>query len=83
MRGMKIIIECMKCGNKMEVSTKEYRSFVNFHEELKENDFSNNEFAFNKVLREDEVSDPDHVEVTVTEETIRCMNCDNYIRLDY
>lgn len=83
MSGMKLTIECLECGNSMEVSTNEYRGFINFHRELLENNFSNDEFTFNKELRDDEITDPDDVDVTVKEETLRCKNCDNYIRLDY
>ena len=77
---MKIIIECEKCHNRVEIEPETLGNTVGFEHTLMEHNFSC-DIDIDIDLTEDVVSDECDVDATLDEMCIRCNNCGEYIRL--
>lgn len=79
---MKLQIKC-ECGNCMEVSPETIGNVAYFTREALQHDFSVDGESYDINLLQDEVTDPDDVEVDIKEIRIACRKCGNYMLLDF
>lgn len=78
---MKVIIECEKCGNKVEINPETLGKVAYFEQRLLEHNFTIYNTTIEAELQQEMVSDPDDVETTLKEIRIDCDNCGEYICL--
>lgn len=78
---MKVIVECEKCGNKVEINPETIGKVAYFEQRLLENDFTIFDTRIDVELQYDTVSDPDDVESELKEIRIDCDRCGEYICL--
>lgn len=80
---MKIRIEC-KCGNSVEVEPVTVGNIAYFNRDCKDHDFlvdiDRNNYEVG--LLQDEVTDPDDVDVKVKEIRLQCRKCGDFMILD-
>ncbi len=77
---MKIIIECEKCHNRVEIEPERIGNTVGFGHALSEHNFFW-DYDIDVALADDVVSDAEDVDAELGEIIIRCNNCGEYIRL--
>lgn len=77
---MKIIIECEKCHNRVEIEPERIGNTVGFEQALMEHNFSC-DYDIDVDLADDVVSDSLDVDTELDEICIRCNNCGEYILL--
>ena len=80
---MKIIIECEKCGNRVEIESETRGNVAYFEQRLLENDFYIFEVDIDAELQKDSVDDADDVETNLKEIRIDCQKCGDYICLNF
>lgn len=78
---MKVIVECEKCGNKVEINPETIGKVAYFEQRLLENDFTIFDTRIDVELQYDTVSAPDDVESELKEIRIDCDRCGEYICL--
>lgn len=71
---MKIIVQCEKCGNQVEIEPETLGNVAYFEQRLMENGFSIYSVTIDAELQQDTVSDADDVETSLKEIRIDC-NC--------
>ena len=80
---MKIIIECEKCGNRVEIESETRGNVAYFEQGLLENDFYIFGVDIDAELQKDSVDDADDVETNLKEIRIDCQKCGDYICLNF
>lgn len=80
---MKVIFECEKCGNKVEINPETYGNVAYFEQRLLDHDFSIYGTTIEAELQQDVVSDPDDVDTVLKEVRIDCDKCGEYICLNF
>ena len=80
---MKIIIECEKCGNRVEIESETRGNVAYFEQRLLENDFYISGVDIDAELQKDSVDDADDVETNLKEIRIDCQKCGDYICLNF
>ena len=80
---MKIILECSKCGNRVEIESETIGNVAYFEQQLLENDFYIFGVDIDAELQKDSVDDADDVETNLKEIRIDCQKCGDYICLNF
>ena len=80
---MKIILECSKCGNRVEIESETIGNVAYFEQQLLENDFYIFGVDIDAELQKDSVDDSDDVETNLKEIRIDCQKCGDYICLNF
>ena len=80
---MKIILECSKCGNRVEIESETIGNVAYFEQQLLENDFYIFGVDIDAELQKDSVDDADDVETNLKEIRIDCRKCGDYICLNF
>ena len=80
---MKIIIECEKCGNRVEIESETRGNVAYFEQRLLENNFYIFGVDIDAELQKDSVDDADDVETNLKEIRIDCQKCGDYICLNF
>lgn len=80
---MKIIVECQKCHNRVEIEPETRGNVAYFERELAANNFTIYNTYIDIDLQKDVVSDADDVDAALKEIRIDCDNCGEYICLSF
>ena len=80
---MKIILECSKCGNRVEIESETIGNVAYFEQQLLENDFYIFGVDIDAELQKDLVDDADDVETNLKGIRIDCQKCGDYICLNF
>ena len=80
---MKIIFECEKCGNRVEILPETYGNVAYLHNQLVNKNFDYDNPEIDVELQQESVTDTSDVETNLKEVQFNCKKCGEYIILSF